>query len=121
MGKQQARRMWESLLYAVAVKKDSPQATAAVEGLVRSSLEAAVAAAKKGAQGKAVVETPSGFVMCRSRSAMRAAAPGAVPVEGVTAEAQQLAIQESVALRVEEMRRLVGLSSGEEDEEGEDV
>jgi len=127
LSRQQASRMWEGLLYAVAVPQGVP-ATAAVEGMVQAALEAQVAGAKKGSEGKKLVETASGFVMLKSKSqgsAAALAAPGAVPVEGVSAEQTREAIRQAVALRVDEMRRLIGLPTvagddeEEEDNEGE--
>ncbi len=125
VSRKQASRMWEGLLYAVAVPQGVP-ATAAVEGMVSAALEAQVAGAKKGSEGKKLVETESGFVMLKSKSkgsAAALAAPGAVPVEGVSAEQTREAIRQAVALRVDEMRRLVGLPTvaGDDDEEEEDI
>lgn len=122
ISRQQAGRMWEGLLYAVAVPLGDA-ATAAVAGLVGASLESQVAAAKKESQGKLLRETKGGFVMTKyksDRSAASLAAPGAVPVEGVTSEQQQDAIREAVAFRVEELQRLVGLSNEEDEEDGEE-
>ena len=122
LSRQQATRMWEGLLYAVAVPLGDA-AIAAVEGLIQASLEAQVAAAKKESQGKVLRETESGFVMSKSRSdrsAAALAAPGAVPVEGVTSDQQQEEIRGAVSFRVLELQRLVGLSNGEEEEESEE-
>ncbi len=121
LSRQQATRMWEGLLYAVAVPQGVP-ATAAVEGMVQAALEAQVAGAKKGSEGKKLVDTKSGFVMLKSKSkgsAAALAAPGAVPVEGVSAEQTREAIRQAVGIRVDEMRRLVGLPSQEEDDDDE--
>lgn len=124
LSRQQATRMWEGLLYSVAVPQGVP-ATAAVEGMVQAALEAQVAGAKKGSEGKKLVDTASGFVMVKSKakgSAAALAAPGAVPVEGVSAEQTREAIRQAVAIRVDEMRRLVGLPTvgGDEEEEEEE-
>lgn len=127
LSRQQASRMWEGLLYAIAVPQGVP-ATAAVEGMVQAALEAQVAGAKKGSEGKKLVETASGFVMLKSKSkgsAAALAAPGAVPVEGVSAEQTREAIRQAVALRVDEMRRLIGLPTvagddGDEEEDDDD-
>lgn len=132
LSKQQAKRSWENLLYAVAVEQGakaadedgdmeaSAQAVAAVEGLVAGSIEAQVANAKKGSEGKAVTETDSGFVMAKTKRGVKPSGAGYVPVEGASAEQQREAIQKAVAVRVEEMRRLVGLrNEGEDDEEGQ--
>jgi len=117
LSKQQARRMWENVLYAVAAESGETQSVASVEGMVAAVLEAQVAGAKAGSQGKAVVDTEAGFVMFRSRKAMEAAAPGSVPVEGMSAEQQREAIQEAVALRVDEMRRLIGIKPADDAED----
>ena len=121
LSRQQASRMWEGLLYAVAVPQGVP-ATAAVEGMVQAALEAQISGAKKGSEGKKLVETASGFVMLKSKakkSAAALAAPGAVPVEGVSAEQTREAIRQAVALRVDEMRRLIGLPTVDEDDDDE--
>lgn len=113
MSKQQSQRMWENLLYALAANANE-LAVAAVEGYIRGNFEAQVASAKKGSEGKVVVETPTGFVMLKSK---KAAAPGAIPVQGVTAVQQQEAIADAVACRIEEMQRVLGIKVADEEEE----
>ena len=119
MSRQQSVRMWEGLLYAVAVPLGL-EALASVEGLVRASIEAQVSGAKKGSEGKKLTDTESGFVMVKVKqqgSAAALAAPGVVPVEGVSAEQQRQAIGDAVAGRVDELRRLVGLKTSTDDDD----
>jgi histone acetyltransferase 1 len=103
MSKQQARRMWENFMYAMATRKGSME-LAAVKGMVLSWVETQVAMAKKGSEGKAIQETDKGFVMCRTK---RKVAPGAVPVEEMTAEQMSRAVQAAVDDRIAEIHRTV--------------
>ena len=122
ISRKQAGRMWEGLLYAVAVPH-GPEATAAVEGLIQALIEAQVSSAKQDTQGKIVRDIKGGgFVMYKSKkkgSPAELAAPGAVPVEGVTADQQRDAIEDAVAVRVHEMKRLVGVAI-DDAEDGDD-
>jgi GNAT superfamily N-acetyltransferase len=125
MNKGQARRMWETLLYATAAPA-GPDAVAAVEGQVRAALGAAVAAAKQDSRGKSLRdfkghgERPD-FAMFRGAAPAGAVTAGAVvPVEGVSAELQGEEIEAAVAARVAEMRRVVGLAGAGGSESGEE-
>lgn len=108
MNKKQAQRMWESLLYKVAADMGS-DATAAVEGYIAKTLEEMfVGGAKDDSENKVVVDTPTGFYMCKSKTKMTI--PGNIPpVEEVTREQQRATIAEYVAGRVAEIQRLLGL------------
>jgi len=122
LSKGQARRVWETLLFAVAVPAGE-RAMAAVEGMVRSRLEAQVAAAKQDSRGKSLRDTEGeGFVMCRGAAGPGGAIkPGAmVPVEGVSGEQQHAAIEEAVAGRAQQLREVVGLVGGEDEDGGEE-
>ncbi|KAI8105114.1 hypothetical protein M9435_000285 [Picochlorum sp. BPE23] len=109
MNKKQAQRMWESLLYKVASDMGN-EATAAVEGYIAKTLEEMfVGGAKDDSENKVVVDTPTGFVMYKSKTKMTI--PGNIPpVEEVTREQQRATIADYVAGRVAEIQRLLGLS-----------
>lgn len=113
MGRQQARRMWEALVYERACSL-GPAATAAAEGLIRATMEAAVASAKQGTSHKAIEDTESGFVMLKSKKKI---ASGWIPVEGMTQMQQQEALDKAVDARLTEIRRLVLGERLEEEEE----
>lgn len=109
MNKKQAQRMWESLLYKVASDMGN-EATAAVEGYIAKTLEEMfVGGAKDDSENKVVVDTPTGFVMYKSKTKMTI--PGNIPpVEEVTREQQRATLADYVAGRVAEIQRLLGLS-----------
>jgi histone acetyltransferase 1 len=134
MNMKQAERMWESLLYklAVDVALDDDQAdegtlVAVVEGWMSKNIEAGFVGkdgetkAKEVAANKVIKDTPTGFWMYKESKhskkqnvmAEAGAAPvnvaNMVPVNEVTDEKQQDAIAEYVQTRIAEVRALIGM------------
>jgi hypothetical protein len=115
----QLRRVWEAALFALAQERpESEAAAAAVEAAVRARIEGQVASAKRGAQGKAVRDTDSGFIMCKTKK--KQLIPAA-PVEQASATQQAEAIDDAVAKRLEEIAATLGGAGadGDVDEEEE--
>lgn len=109
MNKKQAERMWESLLYLIAAESDSQDKLVAVEGFISKSIEDSfVTGAKDGSENKVVEDTPTGFIMYKTKSKIQMTPANMPPVEDVTTEQQRTMIADYVTIRVEEIKILVG-------------
>lgn len=115
MNKKQGERMWESLLFKIAADTMSSDKVVAVEGFISKTLEDSfVAGAKDGSENKVVEDTPTGFIMYKSKAKVQMAPSNMLPVEEVTNEQQRSMIAEYVATRVQEIKTLVGIADNEE-------
>lgn len=109
MNKKQAERMWESLLFKISSEMGSEKMTA-VEGYISKTLEDSfVGGAKDDSESKIVVDTPTGFVMYKSKTKVALGTGNIPPVEDITGEQQREMIASYVAGRVEEIKALVGI------------
>lgn len=109
MNKKQAERMWESLLYKISSEMGSDKMTA-VEGYISKTLEDSfVGGAKDDSENKIVVDTPTGFVMYKSKTKVALGTGNIPPVEDITREQQREMIASYVAGRVAEIKALVGI------------
>eukprot|EP00890_Picochlorum_soloecismus_P003382 jgi/Picsp_1/4044/NSC_01555-R1_histone acetyltransferase type b catalytic subunit len=108
MNKKQAQRMWETFIFALAGKSENDQVLALVQGYITGTLEnCLVGEAKDTAKNKVVLDTPTGFVMCKQRGAFNTFGTTNVnPVEGVSMERQKLMIAEYVDSRIEEIKQI---------------
>ncbi len=135
MNTKQSERMWESLLYKLAVdtaldasNEDDGRLATVVEGWMAKNIEATFVGkdgetkAKEVAAGKVISDTPTGFWMYKDlrkakkdlANPLNTSAPPAnvanmVPVNDVTDESQANAIAEYVATRINEVRVLLGV------------
>lgn len=124
LSRQQAKRMWESLLYKVALDLGT-DAIAAVEKFLHSTLESQVLEAKQESQDKKMITTEGqGFMLFKQKSKYNgfknaSADQTTLPVEEMSEEKQKAALLEAVNERIEELNRLCcpsrGLDRGEED------
>lgn len=125
LSRQQAKRMWESLLYKVALELGA-HATAAVEDFIQSTLESQVLEAKQESQDKKMVMTEGqGFVLFKQKPRKNgfknpSADQSTLPVEEMSEEKQRAAILEAVNERIEELNRLCSPSSALIDEENDE-
>lgn len=111
MNKKQAQRMWESLLFAIAAKEGDAK-MAIVQGYVSQQVEEEyMKGAKDTAKDKVVIDTHTGFVMCKKKNAGKNVPGNIPPVENVTGEQQRLMMEEYVSFRMEEMKALIGMDS----------
>ena len=109
MNKKQAERMWESLLFKIAADSSSPDKLVAVEGFISKTIEDSfVTGAKDGSENKVVEDTPTGFIMYKTKSKVQMTPANMLPVEDVTSEQQRTMIAEYVGVRVEDIKLLVG-------------
>jgi histone acetyltransferase 1 len=125
LSRQQAKRMWESLLYKVALELGA-YGIGAVEEFIHSTLESQVLEAKQESQEKKMVMTEGqGFVLFKQKSKKNgfknpSADQSTLPVEEMSEEKQRAAISEAVNERIEELNRLCSPSNALIDQENEE-